>query len=86
MKDLSKHQGTLANALEPLISRMEALSFEDIKAEFVLILKSSSVSISPETSKKWILASSGVTGKRQMMHMISSIYLAGSGMGLYNRY
>ena len=82
MNDLSKHTGTLTNALEPLIGRMEAMTFEDIKLEFVSILKSDSISIAPETSKKWIIASAGVFGKRQLMHMISSVYLAGSGMRL----
>ena len=82
MNDLSKHTGTLTNALEPLIGRMEAMNFEEIKSEFVSILKSDSISIAPETSKKWVIASAGVTGKRQIMHMISSVYLAGSGMRL----
>jgi hypothetical protein len=80
MNDLSKHNRTLTSAIEPLIGQMESMSLDQIKSEFVSILKSDNISIAPETSKKWIIASSGVTGKRQMMHMISSVYLAGSGM------
>lgn len=80
MNDLSKHNRTLTSAIEPLIGQMESMSLDQIKSEFVSILKSDDISIAPETSKKWIIASSGVTGKRQMMHMISSVYLAGSGM------
>jgi hypothetical protein len=80
MNDLSKHSRTLTSAIEPLIGQMESMSLDQIKSEFVSILKSDDISIAPETSKKWIIASSGVTGKRQMMHMISSVYLAGSGM------
>ena len=80
MQDLSKHSRTLTSAIEPLIGRMETMSLEDIKSEFISILKSDNISVATATSNKWIIASSSVTGKRQMMHMISSVYLAGSGM------
>jgi hypothetical protein len=80
MKDLSKHSRTLTSAIEPLIGRMETMSIDEIKSEFISILKSDDIDIASTTSTKWILASNGVTGKRQMMHMIASIYLAGSGM------
>jgi len=80
MQDLSKHSRTLTSAIEPLIGQMETMSFEDIKSEFISILKSDDISIAPATSNKWIIASSSVTGKRQIMHMIASVYLAGSGM------
>jgi hypothetical protein len=80
MQDLSKHSRTLTSAIEPLIGRMETMSIDEIKSEFVSILKSDDIDIASATSTKWILASNGVTGKRQMMHMISSVYLAGSGM------
>ena len=80
MQDLSKHAGTLANALEPLIGRMGSLTASEIRTEFLRILTSDSVKISTATCSKWINAINNAGTKDKMMFTISNAYLAGAAL------
>jgi mannose/fructose/N-acetylgalactosamine-specific phosphotransferase system component IIB len=80
MQDLSKHQGTLANALEPLIGRMASLTASEIRMEFLTLLVSDSTKISTATCAKWINAINNAKTKDRMMFTISNAYLAGSAL------
>jgi hypothetical protein len=80
MKDLSKTQGSVANALEPLISRMNNLSASDLRTEFLKILVSDETKISTATCSKWIDAINRAGTKDKMMFTISNAYLAGSAL------
>jgi hypothetical protein len=80
MQDLSKHTGTLANALEPLIGRMSNLSATELRMEFLEILASGNTKISNATSAKWINAINNAGTKDRMMFTISNAYLAGSAL------
>ena len=80
MQDLSKHTGTLANALEPLIGKMAKLSASEIRTEFLAILVNESTKISTKTCAKWINAINNAGTKDKMMFTISNAYLAGSAL------
>jgi hypothetical protein len=80
MKDLSKIQGSLANALEPLIGRMNSLSASDLRTEFLTILVSDETKISTATCSKWIEAINRANTKDKMMFTVSNAYLAGSSL------
>jgi hypothetical protein len=80
MQDLSKHTGTLANALEPLIGRMSSLSATDLRMEFLTLIASDQVKISNATAAKWINAINNAGTKDRMMFTISNAYLAGSAL------
>lgn len=80
MQDLSKHSGTLANALEPLIGRMQQLSATELRLEFLSILVSDQVKVSNATSAKWIQAINNAGTKDRMMFTITNAYLAGAAL------
>lgn len=80
MKDLSKVQGSLAHAIESLISRMNNLSAPDLRTEFLKVLVSDETKISTATCSKWIDAINKCKSKDQMMFTISNAYLAGSSL------
>ncbi len=80
MQDLSKHQGTLANAVEPLIGRMHLLSASELRMEFLTILVSDDINISNATCSKWITAINNAKNKDKMMFTITNAYLAGSAL------
>lgn len=80
MQDLSKHKGTLANALEPLIGRMQQLSATELRLQFLTILVSDDVNISTATCSKWIVAINNAGTKDKMMFTITNAYLAGSAL------
>lgn len=80
MQDLSQHKGTLANALEPLIGRMQQLSATDLRTEFLSILVSDDTKISTATCSKWINAINNAGTKDKMMFTITNAYLAGSAL------
>ena len=82
MQDLSKHKGTLANALESLIGRMQQLSATELRLEFLTILVSDDVKISTATCAKWINAINNAGTKDKMMFTITNAYLAGSALKL----
>ncbi len=80
MQDLSKHSGTLANALEPLIGRMNGLSATELRMEFLELIASDKLKISNATASKWITAINNAHTKDRMMFTISNAYLAGSAL------
>jgi hypothetical protein len=80
MQDLSKHSGTLANALEPLIGRMNSLSATDLRLEFLTLIASDQLKISNQTAAKWITAINNAGTKDRMMFTITNAYLAGSAL------
>ena len=82
MRDLSKHTGTLTNALEPLIGRMNSLDVSQVRDQFLDILVDENVKISTATRSKWINAINRCKTKDQRMRAISNAYLAGSGLGV----
>ena len=80
MQDLSKHSGTLANALEPLIGRMNSLSATELRLEFLTLIASDQLKISNQTAAKWIIAINNAGTKDRMMFTITNAYLAGSAL------
>jgi len=80
MQDLSKHSGTLANALEPLIGRMNSLSATELRLEFLTLIASDQLKISNQTAAKWITAINNAGTKDRMMFTITNAYLAGSAL------
>jgi len=80
MQDLSKHSGTLANALEPLIGRMNSLSATELRLEFLTLIASDQLNISNQTAAKWINAINNAGTKDRMMFTITNAYLAGSAL------
>ena len=80
MQDLSKHGGTLANALEPLIGRMNSLSATELRLEFLTLIASDQLKISNQTAAKWITAINNAGTKDRMMFTITNAYLAGSAL------
>jgi hypothetical protein len=80
MQDLSKHSGTLANALEPLIGRMNTLSATELRLEFLTLIASDQLKISNQTAAKWITAINNAGTKDRMMFTITNAYLAGSAL------
>jgi hypothetical protein len=80
MQDLSKHSGTLANALEPLIGRMNSLSATELRLEFLTLIASDQLNISNQTAAKWITAINNAGTKDRMMFTITNAYLAGSAL------
>jgi hypothetical protein len=80
MQDLSKHKGTLANGLEPLIGRMQQLSASELRMEFLTVLVSEDINISTATCSKWINAINNARTKDKMMFTITNAYLAGSAL------
>lgn len=80
MQDLSKHSGTLANALEPLIGRMNLLSATELRLEFLTLIASDQLKISNQTAAKWITAINNAGTKDRMMFTITNAYLAGSAL------
>jgi hypothetical protein len=80
MQDLSKHTGTLANSLEPLIGRMNSLSATELRLEFLTLIASDQLKISNQTATKWITAINNAGTKDRMMFTITNAYLAGSAL------
>jgi hypothetical protein len=83
--DLSKEMGSLTHALEPIITISDTLSFTELKARVRSVLIDQNLKASNATRTKWLNKLALMTRdnqKKQLMTMITNIYLAGSALGL----
>lgn len=82
--DVTLSEKSIASSVLPLISKMNDMSFSEIKKEFVLVLSSDDTSASTATRKKWLAVVSKVRTKNEIMSAISNLYLKGGNLGVLN--
>ena len=78
--DLSLTERSITAKVETLIGKMQNLTEQDIRTQFLDIIQSPDTYASPETRTKWISCVSTKKGKNPLMYMITNLYLAGANL------
>jgi len=78
LRDLTKIGTTIAARAEALIGKMDNMSTEELRAEFIAVLESEGLTASTATVAKW--KRMAVAGREDLMHAIANLYLAAAGM------
>jgi hypothetical protein len=77
--DLSNVEKSLTKKLTPFISKMSSMDYEEIKSEFVEMLNSKDISLSPGKRKYYFIQLAKKLNKDSLMKYITDVCLAGSG-------
>lgn len=80
--DVTKAPKSIAAQVEPLISKMEGLLYEDLKNQFLTIVNDPLTSASEEVRNKWNNIAFKAKNKVMLMKSITNLYLAGARLSV----
>lgn len=80
--DVTKSKRSIAGKLEEFIGRMNALGVDQIKEEFLNIVKDPDTQASQEVRTKWIAQVAKNNNKNSVMMTITNLYLAAARLSV----
>lgn len=80
--DITTSAKSVAGRVEALIGQMSTMSFEAIKAQFLMILEDPTTHASEATRNKWMEIATKARGKVDIMRSITNLYLKAANLGV----
>lgn len=84
-KDVTKKKQSIAGKLEPFFASMSKLSLHELKELFIKILNDADTQVSNYTKHYWLNQTSEKTTVKDMLLMLSNLYLGGAKMHVPNK-